>query len=554
MSKGSPNDATRKLNFVAKVYDPDAKDFKPIYIAPEATSKVLGDVYLSDAVDSTDNAATGVTAATPAAVKTVQDNANNKLDKITNSAQSVKSAVTFNGAVTANEGVTVPSGKYFTGNLSGNATSATRLQTPRTFSVSGIGEGNSVTFDGQSNVALIIGNIDAGKVNQGTLPLSVIPKGALERVVSYNSVEAAVSAWTSAEEGSKPFDIGDTVRVTGVTPNVMYAVIADPSKEENYIEYAAGTATNAINAELADVAVKLQTARTITTDLASTSAASFDGSADITPGITGTLPIANGGTGLTVNPSILVDLESTVTDTVFEASPRPGITGTLPISHGGTGATTASQALTNLGAATANHTHSVFSVSENGFVPASGGGTTKFLRADGTWQVVAGEVTGVKGNAETDYRTGNVNLTPANIGAAALDHTHDYLPLTGGTLTGDLNSGQIAPSATNSYTLGTSSLQWSNVYATIFTGNLNGNATTATSATTATTATKLNKTLTLTGNVTGSVNLNAAGTSSIATTIANKAVTLGKLDDSVGTVQVGSSQPTDAHVKLWIKV
>lgn len=541
MSKGSPNDATRKLNFVAKVYDPDAKDFKPIYIAPEATSKVLGDVYLSDAVNSTDNAATGVTAATPAAIKTVQDNANNKLDKTTNSAQSVKSAVTFNGAITANEGITVPSGKYFTGNLNGNATSATKLQTPRTFSVSGIGEGNSVTFDGQSNIALIIGNIDASKVNQGTLPLSVIPKGALERVVSYNSVEAAVSAWTSAEEDSKPFDIGDTVRVTGVTPNVMYAVIADPSKEENYIEYAAGTATNAINAELADAAVKLQTARTITTDLASTSAASFDGSADITPGVTGILPIVNGGTGLTVNPSMLVDLESTATDTVFETSPRPGITGTLPISHGGTGATTASQALTNLGAAAADHTHSVFSASENGFVPASGGGTTKFLRADGTWQV-AGEVTGVKGNAETDYRTGNVNLTPANIGAAALDHTHDYLPLTGGTLTGDLNSGQIAPSTTNSYTLGTSSLQWSNVYATIFTGNLNGNATTATSATTATTASRVNKTLTLTGTVTGSVSLNADGTATLNTTLADPEVV------------VSSTQPTNSNAKLWIKI
>ena len=33
-------------------------------------------------------------------------------------------------------------------------------------------------------------------------------------------------------------------------------------------------------------------------------------------------------------------------------------------------------------------------------------------------------VTGIKGNAESSYRTGNVNLTPANIGAAAVDHTH----------------------------------------------------------------------------------------------------------------------------------
>lgn len=33
-------------------------------------------------------------------------------------------------------------------------------------------------------------------------------------------------------------------------------------------------------------------------------------------------------------------------------------------------------------------------------------------------------VTGIKGNAETSYRTGNVNLTPANVGAAAASHSH----------------------------------------------------------------------------------------------------------------------------------
>lgn len=46
-------------------------------------------------------------------------------------------------------------------------------------------------------------------------------------------------------------------------------------------------------------ATKLATARTIQTNLGSTSAASFDGSANVTPGVTGTLPVANGGTGAT---------------------------------------------------------------------------------------------------------------------------------------------------------------------------------------------------------------------------------------------------------------
>lgn len=53
----------------------------------------------------------------------------------------------------------------------------------------------------------------------------------------------------------------------------------------------------AIAANNAKTATTLQTARTIKTNLASTSAASFNGSANITPGVTGVLPIANGGTG-----------------------------------------------------------------------------------------------------------------------------------------------------------------------------------------------------------------------------------------------------------------
>ena len=53
-----------------------------------------------------------------------------------------------------------------------------------------------------------------------------------------------------------------------------------------------------------------------------------------------------------------------------------------------------------------------------GQVPApDAGDEDKFLRGDGTWSAVtAGSVTGVKGDSESNYRTGNVNITPANIG------------------------------------------------------------------------------------------------------------------------------------------
>lgn len=50
-----------------------------------------------------------------------------------------------------------------------------------------------------------------------------------------------------------------------------------------------------------------------------------------------------------------------------------------------------------------------------------------YLNANGTWSAPRGRVYGVKGNAETAYREGQVNLTAANVGALAL---------TGGTVSG----------------------------------------------------------------------------------------------------------------------
>ena len=50
----------------------------------------------------------------------------------------------------------------------------------------------------------------------------------------------------------------------------------------------------------AEAAKKLLTPRSIRANLASSAAANFDGTANITPGVTGVLPVANGGTGSSV--------------------------------------------------------------------------------------------------------------------------------------------------------------------------------------------------------------------------------------------------------------
>lgn len=68
-------------------------------------------------------------------------------------------------------------------------------------------------------------------------------------------------------------------------------------------------------------------------------------------------------------------------------------------------------------------TYGVVSTTANGLAPKLPGNTTSYLRGDGAWATIdvpSGAVSGVKGNAESTYRSGNVNLTPANIGAMPL--------------------------------------------------------------------------------------------------------------------------------------
>jgi hypothetical protein len=93
----------------------------------------------------------------------------------------------------------------------------------------------------------------------------------------------------------------------------------------------------------------------------------------------GTLAIARGGTGVTSNPSMLVNLASTSSASVFASSPRPGITGTLPVSHGGTGCTSLATLKTNLGISTYSSTLSNCTVIPYGSIVSF---------ADNLWLVV----------------------------------------------------------------------------------------------------------------------------------------------------------------------
>lgn len=98
-----------------------------------------------------------------------------------------------------------------------------------------------------------------------------------------------------------------------------------------------GTELNTHNSRILDLeqrspgevesATKLTTARTIRTNLESTSTASFDGSADVSPGVTGTLPLANGGTGNTTGTATDSTKWNGASKTVSSGSPSGGSNG-----------------------------------------------------------------------------------------------------------------------------------------------------------------------------------------------------------------------------------
>lgn len=149
------------------------------------------------------------------------------------------------------------------------------------------GHTHDFIYDASLDGFILIGDLD----RDTTYSDATISKSGLlspsDKIKLNNISESAssVSFSPDATEGNK---VG-TITINGTSTDMYSPVQTDVSGN-------AGTAT------------KLADAKTIRTDLASTSSASFDGSANVTPGVTGTLPIGNGGTGATTAAEALSNL------------------------------------------------------------------------------------------------------------------------------------------------------------------------------------------------------------------------------------------------------
>ena len=177
--------------------------------------------------------------------------------------------------------------------VSGNAGSATKLQTARTISLSGAVTG-STTFDGSANktITTTLSNIDASKITSGTIDIARLPAAALERCVVVADDTARFKLTSSDVQ------LGDTVKVTNTNKMYMVTNTSELDNANGYTEFSAGHASTADTATRAN---QLTTARTI-------NGTSFNGTANITTANWGTsrsIGIVNSdGTGTAVTTSV----------------------------------------------------------------------------------------------------------------------------------------------------------------------------------------------------------------------------------------------------------
>lgn len=199
---------------------------------------------------------------------------------------------------------------------------------------------------------------------------------------------------------------GSSGAVAGTYGNVGYApkITVDGFGHITSAEDVSITATTANS---------LSTAGTVRVNLASSSAPTYTSGGNITPGVTGILPVANGGTG---NSSVDTAPTANSTKMVTSGGVASALAGKQDKLTAGTNITISGTTIS-----AKDTTYGVATASADGLMSSSDKSKLDGIEAGAQKNTV----TGVKGGSETAYRTGNVSLSKANIGLGNVDNTAD---------------------------------------------------------------------------------------------------------------------------------
>ena len=216
--------------------------------------------------------------------------------------------VTLTGSNGTTTGVTFNNGKNIGITQSGNNLTITHdTFTTAEGTKTTAAPAHGATFDVLDSITTSNGHVTGFVKKTVTLPAdnntdTKVTQTAKSDNVNYPLLGAYAASPTSGTAADVVYDTGmhmnpstNTITATTFAGNLSGNATTSSSCTGN-----AATATTAASCSgNAATATKLATARTIRTNLGSTSTASFDGSGNITPGVTGTLPLANGGLGAT---------------------------------------------------------------------------------------------------------------------------------------------------------------------------------------------------------------------------------------------------------------
>lgn len=237
-------------------------------------------VEVSDAV----NSASSTTAASSKAVKTAYDKA-------------VAAQTTASSALTKAE-------QALSGGGAG-AGAAAKLATPR-----GI---DGVNFDGSANIThyAVCSTAAATAAKAVSLSGFTLATGA-EITVRFSATNTAANPTLNVNgTGAKPIQYRNVAVTAGVlAANRTYRLVYDGSSWELVGDLDSVQTSVSGNA---GTATRLAAARSVRINLASQAAANFDGSANITPGVSGTLSTGNGGTGRTDGKAVALATPRTIT-------------------------------------------------------------------------------------------------------------------------------------------------------------------------------------------------------------------------------------------------